>query len=154
MRRRFFFCLGFRGSYRHFFFVSLFFPDSAPNLFPFLFWCLFSTPRGPNWGSNGVLLAALGRTCEALRPIFGSFLGRLGPQGSQLGARGVPKVVKANRWHAFWVIWGSILGVFFGSFLDNFSDVFFEGLLALIFVNFGAALDPKGALKSRKNVER
>ena len=45
-------------------------------------------------------------------------------------------------------------GEFFESFLDHFSDVFFEGLLGLILLNFGAALDPKGTLKFGKNGER
>ena len=78
-----------------------------------------------------------------------------------LGAPGVPSWSPRGPKSGFyqsapgkWLIFGTILEVFLGSFLDHFSDVFFGGLLASILVNFGAVLEPSGTLKTTKNVQR
>ena len=61
---------------------------------------------------------------------------------------------EAQKSELLLVVLGCILEFFFGSFLDHFSDVFFESLLARVLVNFGATLGPKGTFKSMKNVKR
>ena len=104
----------------------------------------------------------------AQRPPNGGFGPYLGGPGAHvgvlfgpLGAPGVPTCTSrgpknglGQKWSRKWTHFGSIFGVFLASFFDNFSDVLFEGLLALIWVNFGGALDPNGTSKSKKNVER
>ena len=98
----------------------------------------------PNWKSSEVLMAALGPTWEALGVISGSFLGRLGPQGSQLGARGDPKTGSARSRRALGSILEIMFGLFSGHFRINFFDCFFERVLVSNWFNFGALLEPCG----------
>ena len=94
----------------------------------------------------------------AQRPPNGGFGPYLGGPGAHvgvlfgpLGAPGVPTCTsrgpknglgqKSSRKCGHF---GSILGVVFGLFLDHFSDVFFEGLLALILVNLGPLWTERG----------